>query len=72
MNTMSFYEYLDLNKQAHSLQVTFSGKTKSYHSQTCLKYLLGLVNISLGQLGSVNISLNRFIGLDWLISVWIG
>ena len=31
MNTMSFYE---LNKQAQALEVTFSRKTKSYHSQT--------------------------------------
>ena len=25
----------DLNKQAQALEVTFSRKTKSYHSQTC-------------------------------------
>ena len=31
MNTMSFYE---LNKQAQAVEVTFSRKTKSYHSQT--------------------------------------
>ena len=24
-----------LNKQAQALELTFSGKTKSYHSQTC-------------------------------------
>ena len=40
MNTMSFYEYSDLNKQAQALEVTFSVKTKSYHSQTCFKNIL--------------------------------
>ena len=40
MNTMSFYEYSDLNKQAQALEVTFSGKTKSYHSQTCFNNIL--------------------------------
>ena len=40
MNTMSFYEYSDLNKQAQALEVTFSGKTKSYHSQTCSNNIL--------------------------------
>ena len=34
---MSFYEYSDLNKHTQALEVTFSGKTKSYHSQTCFK-----------------------------------
>ena len=37
MNTMSFYE---LNKQAQALEVTFSRKTKSYHSQTCFNNIL--------------------------------
>ena len=37
MNTMSFYE---LNKQAQALEVTFSRKTKSYHSQTCFNNTL--------------------------------
>ena len=27
----------DLNEQAQALEVTFSKKTKSYHSQTCFK-----------------------------------
>ena len=40
MNNMSFYEYSDLNKQAQALEVTFSGKTKSSHSQTCLNKIL--------------------------------
>ena len=30
----------DLNKQAQALEVTFSGKTKSSHSQTCLNKML--------------------------------
>ena len=30
----------DLNKQAQALEVTFSGKTKSYHSQTCFNNIL--------------------------------
>ena len=30
----------DLNKQAQALEVTFSGKTKPSHSQTCLKKIL--------------------------------
>ena len=30
----------DLNKQAQALEVTFSGKTKSYHSQTCFSNIL--------------------------------
>ena len=30
----------DLNKQAEALKVTFSGKTKSSDSQTCLKKML--------------------------------
>ena len=40
MNTMSFCEYSDLKKQAQALEVTFSGKTKSYHSQTCFNNIL--------------------------------
>ena len=40
MNTMPFYEYSDLNKQAQALEVTFSGKTKPYHSQTCFSNIL--------------------------------
>ena len=38
MNTMSFYEYSGLNKLAQALEVT--GKTKSYHSQTCFNNML--------------------------------
>ena len=30
----------DLNKQAQALEVTFSRKTKSYHSLTCFKNIL--------------------------------
>ena len=30
----------DLNKQVQTLEVTFSGKTKSYHSQTCFNNVL--------------------------------
>ena len=30
----------DLNKQAQALEVTFSGKIKSYHSQTCFNNIL--------------------------------
>ena len=30
----------DLNKQAQALEVTFSRKTKSYHSQTCFNDIL--------------------------------
>ena len=30
----------DLNKQAQALEVTFSRKTKSYHSQTCFNNIL--------------------------------
>ena len=30
----------DLNKQAQALEVTFSGKTKSYHPQTCFNNVL--------------------------------
>ena len=40
MNTMSFYEYSDLNKQAQALEITFSGKTKSYHSQICFNNII--------------------------------
>ena len=39
MNTMSFMNS-DLNKQAQALEVTFSWKTKSYHSQTCFNNIL--------------------------------
>ena len=31
---------LDLKKQTQALEVTFSEKTKSSHSQTCLKKML--------------------------------
>ena len=30
----------DLKKQAQALEVTFSRKTKSYHSQTCFNNIL--------------------------------
>ena len=30
----------DLDKRAQALEVTFSGKTKSSHSQTCLNNML--------------------------------
>ena len=30
----------DLNKQAQALEVTFSRKTKSYHSQSCFNNIL--------------------------------
>ena len=30
----------DLNKQAQALEVTFSRKRKSYHSQTCFSNIL--------------------------------
>ena len=30
----------DLNNQAQALEVTFSGKTKTSHSQTCLNKML--------------------------------
>ena len=30
----------DLNEQAQALEVTFSRKTKSYHSQTCFNNIL--------------------------------
>ena len=39
MNTMSFINS-DLNKQAQTLEVTFSWITKSYHSQTCFSNIL--------------------------------
>ena len=39
MNTMLFINS-DLNKQAQAQEVTFSGTTKSYHSQTCFKNIL--------------------------------
>ena len=39
MNTMSFYEFR--SKQTGSgFEVTFSGKTKIYHSQTCFNNIL--------------------------------
>ena len=31
---------LDLKKKAQALEVTFSRKTKSYHSQTCFNNIL--------------------------------
>ena len=40
MITMSFYEYSDLKKQAQAVEVTFSGKTNSHHSQTCFNNIL--------------------------------
>ena len=40
MNTMSFYEFTSEKKQAQALEVTFSRKTKSYHSQTCFNNIL--------------------------------
>ena len=37
----------DLNKQAQALEVTFSGKTKSYHSQICFNNILRIyLNLS--------------------------
>ena len=39
MNSMSFYE-LRSEQQAQALEVTFSRKTKSYHSQTCFNNIL--------------------------------
>ena len=39
MNAMSFMNS-DLNKQDHGLEVTFSRRTKSYHSQTCFNNIL--------------------------------
>ena len=30
----------DMDKQAQALEVTFSSKTKSYHSQTCFNNIL--------------------------------
>ena len=38
MNTMSFYDFRP--EQAQALEVTFSRKTKSYHSQTCFNNIL--------------------------------
>ena len=40
MNTISFYEFRSEKKQAQALEVTFSRKTKSYHSQTCFNNIL--------------------------------
>ena len=34
----------DLNIQAQALEVTFSRKTKSYHSQTCFNNILIYLN----------------------------
>ena len=34
MNTMSFHEFRS-KQQAQAQEVTFSSKTKLYHSQTC-------------------------------------
>ena len=39
MNTMSFYEFR-FGQQAQALEVTFSRKTKSYHSQTSFNNIL--------------------------------
>ena len=39
MNTSHFMNS-DLKKQAQALEVTFSRKTKSYHSQTCFNNIL--------------------------------
>ena len=39
MNTMSFYEFR-FGQQAQALEVTFSRKTKSYHSQNCFNNIL--------------------------------
>ena len=38
--TLCHFMNSDLNKQAQALEVTFSGKTKSYHSQTCFNNIL--------------------------------
>ena len=38
MNNMSFYEFR--SEQAQALEVTFSRKSKSYHSQTCFNKIL--------------------------------
>ena len=42
INLMSPCHFMnsDLNKQAQALEVTFSRKTKSYHSQTCFNNIL--------------------------------
>ena len=37
MKTMSFYEF---RSEAQALEVIFSRKTKSYHSQTCFNNIL--------------------------------
>ena len=38
MNIMSFYDFR--SEQAQTLKVTFSKKTKPYHSQTCFNNML--------------------------------
>ena len=38
--TLCHFMNSDLNKQAQDLEVTFSGKTKPSHSQTCLNKML--------------------------------
>ena len=38
--TLCHFMNSDLNKQAQALEVTFSRKTKSYHSQTCFNKIL--------------------------------
>ena len=38
--TLCHFMNSDLNKQAQALEVTFSRKTKSYHSQTCFNNIL--------------------------------
>ena len=39
-STLCHFMNLDLKKQAQALEVTFSRKTKSSHSQTCLNKML--------------------------------
>ena len=39
-STLCHFMNSDLKKQAQALEVTFSGKTKSYHSQTCFNNIL--------------------------------
>ena len=41
MNTMSFYEFRS-EKKAQALEVTFSRKTKSYHSNLFQQYIKNL------------------------------
>ena len=38
--TLCHFMNSDLNKQVQALEVTFSRKTKSYHSQTCFNNIL--------------------------------